>query len=369
MIHGECSVKIILSMHIGIPKETKAGETRVAVSPAGVHALRTKGHVIFVQSGAGRGSGWTDADYRQAGATMVRAPDRLFRQAELLCKVKEPQPEEIKRLRPGQILFTFLHLAGSPRLLSALRRQRIVALGYETIETKTGRLPLLSPMSDVAGRVAALLGTHFLRSDWGGKGILLSRIAGEPGGTIGVIGCGHVGRAAIDVAVGLGAQIIAVDRNPAVLQKLKKRYGAKIQLRRSTSRQVLAVAQKSDLLIGAVLVPGRRAPHVITREMVQAMEAGSVIIDVAVDQGGCVETIRPTSIEAPVFKKYGVLHCAIPNLPALAPRTASHLLAQRVLPYLLKLANLGWEEATRRDQALAKGLNLVKGKIVYPGLL
>ncbi len=356
-------------MHIGIPKEIKSGETRVAVSPAGVKTLRTKGHVITVQSGAGRGSGWTDADYRQAGATMVRDRDRVFRRAELLCKVKEPQPAEIKLLRPGQVLFTFLHLAGSPRLLSALRQRRVVALGYETIETKAGRLPLLSPMSDVAGRVAALLGTHFLRSDWGGKGILLSRIEGEPGGTVGVIGCGHVGRAAIDVAVGLGAQVIAVDRNPEALKKLKKRYGDKIQLCRSTSRQLLAVAKKSDLLIGAVLVPGRRAPHVISKEMVQAMETGSVIIDVAIDQGGCVETIRPTSIEAPVFKKYGVLHCAIPNLPALAPRTASHLLSQRVLPYLLKLANFGWKEATRRDKALAKGLNLVDGKVVYPGLL
>jgi len=355
-------------MRIGIPKETKSGETRVAVAPAGVRHLVKAGHEVCLQSGAGRYAGWSDTEYRNAGARIRRDLRSIYQRAELICKVKEPQSEEIPLLRKGQVLFTFLHLAGNRRLLKALQKRRVVALAYETVERSNGQRPLLNPMSEVAGRVAVLLGADFLRSDFGGKGILLSSVVGSSTGTVGIIGCGHVGQAALQSALGLGATVWAVDANPKKLASLRRTFGRKIRTFTATTSNLRKVVSSADLLIGAVLIAAKRPPRIITASMVKQMQPGSVIVDVAIDQGGCVATSRPTSIANPLYEKYGVLHCAIPNLPALVPRTASQLLATRVQPYLIKLAKFGWEEATRRDPSLRQGLNLVDGAIMHPAL-
>jgi len=338
---------------IGIPQEIKSGETRVAVAPEGVATLVRGGHEVLVQRGAGRRSGWPDTEYRQAGAKLLSSLKEVFRRATLICKVKEPQAEEVRLLRKDQILFTFLHLGGNPRLLKALVKKKIIGISYDTVQTKQGDLPILAPMSEVAGRVATELGAKFSKGTRG---------------TVGVIGCGHVGRGAIAAARHLGAHILAVDKDRKKLQRLKQKYRSHLQTFTSDRPTLLKVICNSDLVIGAVLVPARRAPEVISAAMVKKMQPGSVIVDVAIDQGGCVATSRPTSIEKPFFKKYGVLHCAIPNLPALDPRTASPLLAAAVLPYLKKIADFGWEGAARRDSAIKKGLNLVQGRVVHPAL-
>lgn len=357
------------TMRIGVPKEIKVGETRVAVSPKGVATLVQHGHDVFVQVGAGNKCGWSDLNYRDAGAKMLHDLESVYRRADLICKVKEPQPVEIPLLRKLVVLFTFFHFAGYPRLLSILRKKEIVAIAYETIETKGGKLPILAPMSEIAGSVSVLLGAEYLRSDRGGKGLLLAPTGKKPRTTVGIIGCGNVGEAAIRTALGFGASVIAADKDPVVLKKMNRRYGKKLEFSLAGKREIARLVRRSDLLIGAVLLHGRRAPRVVTRQMVCGMEKGSVIVDVSIDQGGCVETTRPTNIEEPIYRKYGVIHSAIPNMPALVPRTASRLLSEQVEPYLLKLADEGWEKATQKDPSLAKGLNLVGGEVVYPGLL
>lgn len=356
-------------MRIGIPKEIKIGETRVAVSPEGVRTLIDKGHTVYLQHNAGQKAGWPDKLYCKVGARLVRDLSTVYRQSDLICKVKEVQTQEIPLLRSGQVLFTFLHLAGKPRLLKALCKKKIVAIAYETVETADGRRPILNAMSEIAGRVAGLIGANYLRKDLGGKGKLIAAVAGSAAATVGIIGCGHVGLAALESLRGLGADIIAVDKNPQKLDWLRKRYAKNLSTLPASTKNLHKLVRVSDLLIGAVLVPGRRAPHIVTEAMVKEMEVGSVIVDVAIDQGGCVATSRPSTIEKPIYRRHGVLHCAIPNLPALVPQTASPILAARVLPYLQRLANEGWESATTKHPALAKGLNLVEGKIVHPGLL
>lgn len=313
-------------MQIGIPKEIKAGETRIAVSPNGVRVLVRRGHKVTLQRSAGRASGWSDPQYRKAGAVITSSLEKVYRAAELICKVKEPQARELRLLKSGQILFSFLHLAGNPQLASALRDKGVQVTAFELIQNKNGDRPLLNPMSQVAGEVAIKLGaTCFPHSALTGK-------------IVTVIGCGHVGRAALARAYQLGAVIRAVDKNQQVLRQLKRRYGRRLKTYPATKREIRKALSETDLLIGAVLIPGRRAPIVVTEAMVGAMKEGSVIVDVAIDEGGCVATSRPTSIKKPFFKRYGVFHCAIPNLPALAPRTASPALAKAVLPYLKRLA-------------------------------
>lgn len=356
-------------MIIGVPKEIKVGESRVALAPQGVKKLVRKGHRILIQGGAGKASGWSDAEYRRAGAGLVRDAAKIYQTADLICKVKEPQASEMSQLRPGQILFTFLHFGGDPKLLKKVQKTGVTAIAYETVETSTGALPILEPMSDIAGRMAAQLGAGLLRYGDGGKGKLLSPVAGSGPGSALIIGCGHVGRAAVASFVGLGAAVTAVDINPGKLSRLREQYGKRLKTYPARPATVARLVGKTDVLIGAVLVAAHRAPHVITRAMVRHMQRGSVIVDVAIDQGGCVATSHPTSIEAPTFIQYGIVHCAIPNLPALVPRTASHLLCDRVFPYLKRIADVGWERACRKDPALKAGLNLVNGKIVHPALL
>lgn len=351
-------------MRIGIPQEIKVGETRVAVTPQGVSELVCLGHDILVQRGAGSRSGWTDSQFRRAGAKLTPSLKEIYRYAELICKVKEPQAQEIPLLKEGQALFSFLHLAGNPRLLKDLQKRKVVAIAYELIKRDDGHLPLLAPMSEVAGRMATLIGANLLRSDFNGKGILLSRVGKVPCGTVGVIGCGHVGQAAISVAYGLRAKVYAVDKDTKKLRALKKRYGKRLQVFPSNRANIHKVVRASDLLIGAVLIVGKRAPQVVTTTMVRAMSPGSVIVDVAIDEGGCVATSRPTPIDRPVFEKYGVLHCAVPNFPALVPQTASQLLASAVFPYLKKLAQHGWQKAIQKDRALSRGAPIILGEIV-----
>ncbi len=323
---------------IGIPKEIKAGETRVAVAPEGVARLVRRGHQVIVQSGAGLAAGWSDRQYRQAGARLCRELTVVYKRAQLICKVKEPLTKEIRLLRSHHILFTFLHLAGNPALRRALSRTGCVAIAYESI-TSRGALPILASMSEVAGRIAMQLGAQFLRPQYGGKGVLLRRV--------GVIGCGHVGQAAIDVALGLRADVMAIDAKAAARQRLKRRFGKKLRVMSANANNLRRLMQTSDVVIGAVLSAGHRAPRVVSAAMVKEMEAGSVIVDVAIDEGGCVATSQVTSISKPTFIKYGVVHCAIPNLPALVPRTASQMLADKALPYLLKLAKQGYLTSLR----------------------
>lgn len=355
-------------MIIGVPKEIKVGESRVAVSPLGAKRLVHAGHRVLVQSGAGKASGWPDTEYRQVGAHLVRTGQAIYRRAQLICKVKEPQPSEFALLKPDQVLFTFLHLAGDRKLMRRLQRSRITAIAYETVETAQGDLPILEPMSDIAGRIATLVGANLLRYGAGGKGKLLSPVAGSEPGMVVVIGCGHVGRAALATAVGLGARVCAVDINPKKLVRLQKIYRDRIETYRANRATLTRLLPKTDLLIGAVLVAAHRAPHVVDRELVHHMQPGSVIVDVAIDQGGCIETSRATSIDQPTFARYGVVHCAIPNMPALVPRTASQLLSDQVFPYLKRLADLGWERACQKYPDLKGGLNLLNGKIVHPAL-
>lgn len=356
-------------MIIGVPKEIKIGESRVALSPVGVRRLVGKGHQILFQAGAGQASGWSDAEYRKAGVRIIRDAAVIYRRAALICKVKEPQAGEMRYLRAGQVLFTFLHLAGDHRLLRRLQQTGITALAYETVATVTGELPILEPMSDIAGRMAAQLGAGFLRYGTGGKGKLLSPVAGSAPGSAVIIGCGHVGRAALASLVGLGADVTAVDIDKAKLNQLSKHYGKRLKTCQARSSNIARLLRRTDLLIGAVLVAAHRAPHVVSRGMVRHMQRGSVIVDVAIDQGGCVATSHPTNIDDPTFLCHNVVHCAVPNLPALVPQTASGLLSERVLPYLQALADRGWERACKKNAALKAGLNLVNGKIVHPALL
>lgn len=356
-------------MIIGVPKEVKTGETRIAVAPQGVKRLIRKGHQILIETGAGQASGWSDADYRKVGASLVRNARVLYRKAQLICKVKEPQVVEMSYLQPGQILFTFLHFAGDRKLLRRVLGTGVTAIAYETVKKTNGELPILEPMSDIAGRMASQIGANLLRYGFGGKGKLLSPVAGAAPGSALVIGCGHVGRAALASLVGLGANVTAIDINPKKLSQLRRVYGNQLNTYPAGSANIRRLLRHSDLVIGAVLVAAHRAPHVVSREMVKLMQKGSVIVDVAIDQGGCIETSRVTSINDPTFLRYGVVHCAIPNLPALVPRTASQLLSDRVLPYLQKIADLGWERACQKNSELKAGLNLVNGKIVHPALL
>lgn len=317
-------------MRIGIPKEIKVGETRIAVSPAGVRQLTRRGHEVFVQQGAGVAAGWSDRAYRRAGAKLVRGLATVYRRAELVCKVKEPEAQELRLLGRGQILFTFLHLGGNPGLAKGLRRKGVVAIAYDTIRDRKGGLPLLTPMSEIAGEVAVRIGVSRWRR----------RHPFSPL-TVGVIGCGHVGRAAIQAAMRSQGKVLAFDRDRAKLRRLQRHFGKRLTTFPATKMNLKQVVRAADLLIGAVLIPGKKAPTVVATPLVRTMKPGSVIVDVAIDQGGCIATSRPTTIRRPAFQRYSVWHCAIPNLPALVPVQSSRRLASAVFPYLRRLADGG----------------------------
>lgn len=358
-------------MMIGIPREVKVYENRVGMTPLAVGELVRAGLGVLVEQKAGLGAGYLDKDYRQNGAKVINSKKEIYQKADLVLKVKEPQPSEYSLLRPGLILFAFLHLAAEPRLLRVLLKKKVTAIAFETVEGTDHHLPLLTPMSEIAGSLAALIGAHYLQKglggNLGGKGILLNAIGGGKLGRVMVVGAGHVGSHAIRLAHGLGALVTVYDIDPEKLTRLQSRYSERLEVS-SDAFYLSQVLSSTDLLIGAVLVPGKRAPCVVTRNMIQRMESGSVVVDVAVDQGGCVETIYPTTLRDPVYKKYDVLHYGVTNIPSLVSRTATEALTSVTLPYVLKIGKLGLEKALKSDAGLMKGLNTCSGEIIHPGL-
>jgi len=353
-------------MQIGIPKEIKDQEFRVGLTPAVVHTLCQQGHGVVVETGAGLGSGFTDADYQQAGATLVEAP-ALAWQAQLVVKVKEPQPSEYPYLRPDLVLFTYLHLAAERSLTEALLAMGTTAIAYETVTNPQGRLPLLTPMSVIAGRLSVQFGARYLERQQGGRGVLLGGLPGVAPGLVVILGGGVVGTEAAKIAVGLGARVQIIDLNVDRLAELEALFGSRVELLYSSASQIATAVPQADLLIGAVLVPGRRAPILVNEALVAAMQPGSVIIDVAVDQGGCIETLRPTSHSQPTYSYAGVVHFGVPNMPGAVPWSATQALSNATAPYVQKLAR-GVERALAEDGGLAQGLNVAGGKLVHPAV-
>jgi alanine dehydrogenase len=352
-------------MIVGVPKEIKNKENRVGMVVAGVRALTQAGHKVLVQNNAGVGAGISDEDYRKAGATLVATPKEIFEKSDMIVKVKEPLPEEYPLLRENQILYTYLHLAADERLTKALMERKIVGIAYETIQPSDGSLPLLAPMSAVAGRMATQIGATYLQHDHGGKGLLLGGVTGVDRARVVILGGGVVGVNAAKMAVGLGAHVTILDVNVHRLDYLSDIFGNELTTLYSNSEQIEKAVTQADLVIGAVLVPGAKAPKLVTREMVSRMQPGGVIVDVAVDQGGSVETCRPTSHEHPTYTVDGVVHYAVPNMPGAVPRTSTYALTNVTMKYALMLANLGWKEAVTRDEALRKGVNILNGKVAY----
>lgn len=356
-------------VRVGVPTEIKPGEHRVAIVPAGVVALKQAGHEVYVQSGAGLGSGITDEEYLAAGAKIVPSLEEVYASAEMIYKVKEPQPSEYALLREGQILFAFLHLAAARELTEVLIDRGVVAFAFETVELPDGHLPLLAPMSEVAGRMATQIGAHLMEKAQGGKGVLLGGVPGVPPAEVVVLGGGIVGTNAARMAVGLGAKVTVVDKSASRLRYLDDIFGGRIITLMSNPLNIAQALAHADLVIGAVLVSGYRAPQLVTEEMVKTMQQGSVIIDVAVDQGGCVETIdRTTTHDSPTYVKHGVVHYAVANIPGQVPRTSTFALANVTGPYAVELASKGYRQVLAEDGPLAKGLSTLEGKVVHRGV-
>jgi len=350
-------------MIIGVPREIKNNEDRVAVTPAGVRDMVAAGHTLIIEAGAGLGSGISDESFLAAGAGMVTR-EKVFSEAHMVLKVKEPLPEEYPLLRPGLVLFTYLHLAREPELTRVLLDRRITGVAYETIQTDGGALPLLTPMSEVAGRMAVQIGARFLEKPQGGKGILMGGVPGVPAADVVIIGGGVVGLNAAKVALGMGAQVTIIDRSADRLRYIDDIFGNRIKTLMSNSYNIENSVRYADLVIGAVLVPGARAPHLVTAEMVKLMKAGSVIVDVAIDQGGSVETIdRVTTHSNPVYEKYGVVHYAVANMPGAVARTSTFALTNVTLQYILEIAGKGIIRAARENRAVARGINTINGKL------
>ncbi|KAB8332084.1 alanine dehydrogenase [Scytonema tolypothrichoides VB-61278] len=354
-------------MEIGIPKETKDQEFRVGLSPSSVRVLQENGHRVFVETQAGIGAGFTDDDYINAGAKIVTTTDEAWK-CELVVKVKEPLTAEYKFLQKGQILFTYLHLAADRKLTEHLIDCGVTAIAYETVEQPgNNKLPLLTPMSIIAGRLSVQFGARFLERQQGGRGVLLGGVPGVKPGKVVILGGGVVGTEAAKIAVGMGAAVQIIDVNVERLAYLETLFGSRVELLYSNSAHIEAALKDADLLIGAVLVPGRRAPILVSRNLVKQMRPGSVIVDVAVDQGGCVETVHPTSHTHPVYLEEGVVHYGVPNMPGAVPWTSTQALNNSTLPYVLQLANSGIK-ALEKNQALAKGVNVQDHRLVHPAL-
>ncbi|MBH0230150.1 alanine dehydrogenase [Halobacillus yeomjeoni] len=352
-------------MKIGVPKEIKNNENRVAMTPAGVITLKNAGHEVYVETEAGLGSSFTDEQYKEAGATIVSTAKEAWSQ-EMVMKVKEPLQEEYDYFYNGLILFTYLHLAPEPELTKALVENNVVAIAYETVQASNGSLPLLTPMSEVAGRMASQIGAQFLEKSHGGKGVLLGGIPGVRRGRVTVIGGGVVGTNAAKIAMGLGADVTIIDLNPERLRQLDDIFGSDINTLMSNPLNIHEALSESDLVIGAVLIPGAKAPKLVKDETVQAMKEGSVIVDVAIDQGGIFETTdRITTHDNPTYEKHGVLHYAVANMPGAVPRTSTIGLTNVTVPYALQLANKGYKKACQDNEALFKGINTLDGYVTY----
>lgn len=353
-------------MKIGLPQEIKDQEFRVGLTPASVKALCQAGHEVSVETGAGWGAGFTDADYQIAGAKIVADGKSAWAQ-DMVVKVKEPQPSEYQYFRDDLLLFTYLHLAAERSLTAALVKSGMSAIAYETVMTSDGKLPLLTPMSIIAGRLSVQFGARYLEKQQGGRGVLLGGVPGVAPGRVTILGGGIVGTEAARIALGMGAQVQILDISVDRLSYLETIFGSRAELLYSTATQIERVVPNADLVIGAVLVPGRKAPTLVSRELVAQMRPGSVIIDVAVDQGGCIETLHPTSHSQPTYVEAGVLHFGVPNMPGAVPWTATQALNNSTLPYVLKLANHGLH-ALKDDPSLAQGLNVSQGKITHPAV-
>jgi alanine dehydrogenase len=355
-------------MIIGVPKEIKTNENRIALVPAGSEALVSAGHTVLVERSAGEGSGFPDAAYEATGATVVDTAEEVWERAEMIMKVKEPIEVEWPRMREGQVLFTYFHFAASEPLTKAVMESGAIANAYETVQLPTGELPLLTPMSEVAGRMAVQEGAKYLEKYYGGRGVLLGGVPGVEPATVVVLGGGIVGSNAARMAAGLGAHVVILDVSLNRLRYLAEVMPANVQMIYSNRHNTLSWIERADLLIGAVLLPGARAPNLVRRDDLKRMKDGSVIVDVAVDQGGCVETIKPTTHEDPIYVIDGVIHYGVANMPGGVARTSTLALTNATFPYALRLANQGWEAACRQDRALALGLNVVDGKVTYPGV-
>src|ERR671914_186573 len=349
---------------VGVPKEIKDQEGRVSMQPDGVVELVHHDHEVVVESGAGLGSGFSDEEYEAAGARVVGSADEVFEAADLIVKVKEPVPEEYDRFREGQELFTYLHLAADKQLTEFLMERRINSIAYETVELPDGSLPLLAPMSEVAGRMSVQAAAHCLESPQGGAGLLLGGVPGTPAAKVTIIGGGVVGTEAAKIAVGMRAMVNVLDVNPKRLAYLSDIFGGRIDLVIPNRARTAAYVAESDVVIGAVLVAGAKAPKLVTRDMVSSMRDGSVIVDVAIDQGGCVETARPTTHSDPTYVEEGVIHYCVANIPGAVARTSTLALTSVTLPYLLRIADEGLEGAATADPALAKGLSTLDGNLV-----
>lgn len=352
-------------MIISVPKEIKNNENRVAMTPAGVAAFVHAGHRVLIERDAGQGSGFADEDYSAAGAEIVATAEEAWQQGEMIMKVKEPLASEYRHFRAGQILFTYLHLAAEPELARALVDSRVTAIAYETVEERRA-LPLLTPMSEVAGRMSVQIGAQLLEKPRGGKGVLLGAVAGVKRGKVTIIGGGVVGTQAAKMAVGLGAQVTIIDASAERMRQLEELFGFQVQTLMSDPYSIAESVADADLVIGAVLIPGARAPKLVTEQMVAAMKPGSVIIDVAIDQGGIVETAdRITTHDHPTYEKHGVIHYAVANMPGAVPRTSTLALTNATLPYALRIAAKGIGQALNESPALAAGLNVAGGAITH----
>ena len=352
-------------MRIGVPKEIKVHEYRVGATPAGVHELVAAGHEVYVQSHAGVGIGMDDDAYSAAGARVLATAKKVFEVAELIVKVKEPQARECRMLRKGQVLFTYLHLAADRAQAQALRASGATAIAYETVTAPDGSLPLLTPMSEVAGRMSVQVGASSLQKAAGGSGVLLGGVPGVAPAKVVILGGGVSGTHAAEMAVGLRADVTVVDRSQKRLRELSAQFGGSLKTVYSTSHAIEQLTRDADLVIGAVLVAGAAAPKLVTRAMVKRMKPGSVLVDIAIDQGGCFETSRPTTHAAPTYLVDGVLHYCVTNMPGAVPRTSTFALTNATLAYVRALADLGWEKALARDAGFANGLNVHAGQIAH----
>ncbi|MDA8353276.1 MAG: alanine dehydrogenase [Firmicutes bacterium] len=352
-------------MIIGVPKEIKNNENRIAISPAGVDALVGAGHEVRIEKGAGQGSGFPDEAFSEHGAKIIDSAKEVWDSSEMILKVKEPQPSEYEYFREGLILFTYLHLAPEPELTRALMDKKVTAIAYETIQAEDGSLPLLTPMSEVAGRMSVQLGAQFLENHNGGRGVLLGGVPGVLPGEVVIIGGGVVGTNAAKMALGLGANVTILDVNAGRMRELEDIFRGQVKTLMSNPYNIGQAVKKADLVIGAVLIPGSRAPKLVTEEMVKTMPEGSVIVDVAIDQGGAIETSdHVTTHSNPTYVKHGVVHYAVANIPGAVARTSTYALTNVTIPYALKIAK-GLEEAVKNDPALARGVNVMDGHVTY----
>ncbi|MGM9734546.1 MAG: alanine dehydrogenase [Prevotella sp.] len=355
-------------MKIGIPKEIKNNENRVGMTPSGVAELVKHGHQVVVQHTAGEGSGFADEDYVSAGAEILPAIEDVYAAADMIVKVKEPIEPEYPLIREGQVVFTYFHFASDRELTVAMMERKAICIAYETVQTADGRLPLLIPMSEVAGRMATINGAYYLQKTKGGKGKLLCGVPGVPPAKVVVLGGGIVGQAAARVAAGMGADVRIMDISLPLLRQLSIEMPANVTTVYSSRHNIMKEIRDADIIVGSVLIPGDKAPHLITRDMLKLMEPGTVLVDVAIDQGGCFETSHPTTHSEPTYEVDGIVHYAVANIPGAVPNTSTIALTNATLKYAVALADKGWKKACEDDPALAKGVNMVEGKITFPAI-